>query len=766
MRNLLVLLICISICRLQAVNVRDFGAVGDGKTDDTEAIQQAVSFLASKIKLERFRIEDGWYRGSSETHVDELYFPRGTYKITRSIFAHGSVVWRGEKGSVITLADPTQDILYCRIYRRAVFSGLEFAGGKTQIQLWSRNWNASSVHIRNCVFRDSAAPAVRSVSMREYTPPEDYKKGWKAIGVNMIPPHEVLQVDGKPRLTAPPVRNMISWYSSNIIYIRECEFLNCASPFEFNNDGTLIDRCRIVANPEISGALIYVGIGPAPNMLAIWDSTFEAPASRETQSWFRNIGFHFSCNNTVFKSARPMVIMEQNTGKIPSHSIPGSVTFNRCTFDFPAAPEALIVMRRVPCVLKMIDNRSTVQVPLLKDMVKPDAKYFERDSFQGHLKGIPWSTAHKYNVIVHGNKNIAANIPETMKRFCYPDDPMLHDNVPLRPEIPLPQQELSAADFGVVADGKTDNSPALAQALLAAAKERKTLVLPAGKIRLASTVKLPRFASLRGEGMPVIAGDRRGDYDLFEVTDPEITAFNSIIFFQGKRFLNAKLGKKSRLISMQDCVFYDSSPYSVVMSGKNRDCQFRAAGCLWNGSGSVLTDCAYNEVVMCWMANNYWMDDQGFFIVRGGTALLRSPFFVPYVAKNIKRTNFITKKSKIWELGGNLRWVDNAGGNVYIHTPRGGGEAGGFSMLHQTAPGGKVYIEGGLGRFTNKDTRNVLFYAAAAPEKAVFAGIAGNPIHLFLGIRQKVWDAAAGTAPFPIKILGVMNPQDAPEKSR
>jgi hypothetical protein len=214
------------------------------------------------------------------------------------------------------------------------------------------------------------------------------------------------------------------------------------------------------------------------------------------------------------------------------------------------------------------------------------------------------------------------------------------------------------------------------------------------------------------------------------------------------------------MIGIYDCLFYDSSPYSIIATGKN-NCFFQATGSLWNGSGGVLTECANNEVVMCWMANNFWMDDQAFFTVRKGTLLMRSPFFVPYVSKNIKRTNFLTKESKIWELGGNLRWVDNAGGNVYMHTPRGGGEAGGYSMLHQTAPGGKVYIEGGLARFTNHDTRNELFYAAAAPDKAVFTGISGNPISPFLGVNQKVWAKAPGVKPFPVAILGVMNPQPA-----
>lgn len=50
----------------QAVSVMDFGAVGDGVTDDTAAIQTAINTAAS-------------------AHLGELYVPMGTYKITSTI---------------------------------------------------------------------------------------------------------------------------------------------------------------------------------------------------------------------------------------------------------------------------------------------------------------------------------------------------------------------------------------------------------------------------------------------------------------------------------------------------------------------------------------------------------------------------------------------------------------------------------------------------------------------------------------------------------
>lgn len=52
-----------------SLNVRDFGAFGDGTTDDTKAIQDAINYLLGHPNSNR-----------------QLYFPVGTYKITNSLF--------------------------------------------------------------------------------------------------------------------------------------------------------------------------------------------------------------------------------------------------------------------------------------------------------------------------------------------------------------------------------------------------------------------------------------------------------------------------------------------------------------------------------------------------------------------------------------------------------------------------------------------------------------------------------------------------------
>ena len=99
------LLMLFAMCPLLAFDVRDFGAVGDGRTDDTAAIQKALDHIASRIRLARFQTEDNWNKGSHETFVDELVFPEGTYRVSRTLYVNGSVVMRGKGKAYFRLAE-------------------------------------------------------------------------------------------------------------------------------------------------------------------------------------------------------------------------------------------------------------------------------------------------------------------------------------------------------------------------------------------------------------------------------------------------------------------------------------------------------------------------------------------------------------------------------------------------------------------------------------------------------------------------------------
>ena len=63
-----------------AASVKDFGARGDGKSDDTSAIQSAINSTGSGT----------------------LLFPAGTYIISSPLYLRGNVTYQGQSNPVIT----------------------------------------------------------------------------------------------------------------------------------------------------------------------------------------------------------------------------------------------------------------------------------------------------------------------------------------------------------------------------------------------------------------------------------------------------------------------------------------------------------------------------------------------------------------------------------------------------------------------------------------------------------------------------------------
>lgn len=72
------------------VNVKDFGATGNGITDDTAAIQAAINYVQS------FYVPETYASSSPGPGVTELFFPFGVYKITAALNVARSMSFRGE----------------------------------------------------------------------------------------------------------------------------------------------------------------------------------------------------------------------------------------------------------------------------------------------------------------------------------------------------------------------------------------------------------------------------------------------------------------------------------------------------------------------------------------------------------------------------------------------------------------------------------------------------------------------------------------------
>ena len=133
------------------LNVKDFGAKGDGKTDDTEAIQKA---------LDKSNDNYGVHGGGYHYTMPELVFPAGHYKVSKTLKWNAFSTIRGDGGKVmLEQTNPQLNIIEYNGFRNVV-KGMAFIGGHTSLKMNTGNADSAMPMIIDCQFYDSSGPAI------------------------------------------------------------------------------------------------------------------------------------------------------------------------------------------------------------------------------------------------------------------------------------------------------------------------------------------------------------------------------------------------------------------------------------------------------------------------------------------------------------------------------------------------------------------------------------------------------------------------------
>lgn len=141
------------------INVKDHGATGDGITDETAALQDAIDDL---LASQGFQTTLGAVTGGYVSNVTTLVIPRGIYKISDELVcpAYFKVI---ADNAVIVQTSPAKDIFAnpTTAYQWEI-EGVHFSGGRCHANMGNANVDVTRWTFRNCTFSLSSSYAVRT----------------------------------------------------------------------------------------------------------------------------------------------------------------------------------------------------------------------------------------------------------------------------------------------------------------------------------------------------------------------------------------------------------------------------------------------------------------------------------------------------------------------------------------------------------------------------------------------------------------------------
>ena len=152
-----------SLIRGAPVNVLDYGAIGNGIDDDTDAIKKAIAAAQSAAQAGNSGVfGPGVYTGTAPG----IFFPSGVYRVasalTQDVAQALNYFWFTGESSIITL-DPGV-ICFGGVGFNVKFEGLTFRGGACAISIKTNNTDTSRIDIVNCEFNNQTVACIRSNS--------------------------------------------------------------------------------------------------------------------------------------------------------------------------------------------------------------------------------------------------------------------------------------------------------------------------------------------------------------------------------------------------------------------------------------------------------------------------------------------------------------------------------------------------------------------------------------------------------------------------
>lgn len=688
------LAVSLATCAVSAdsrLNVRDFGARGDGVTDDYAAFQKAFD-RANALR----RKDAKTYGLSYDSHgVPAVFVPQGTYRLSRPLLAHVTFFLTGEKGSELVFADGSDVGIYVEHAFRVTVRGLKFRGGRTQFAFWTANEDTASILVENCAFEGCADESIwtEAWSTKELKTAKDTED--LQFTMHDIGPYDIsTDAEGFPVLTR--AKREYGSANSTRFCLHNATFLNCGAAYRGGCDETCVDHVQFRSERaqrlpiwnfsskiRITDVRMLANIpqGYPHGWLEVGDAYVDALRVRADSS-------------TAFGA--PLCATKNKVAKDRIWGGMSCVGLEDCSAEVAGSDSnALVLFRHAPpdmFELKDCREANGAKIRMFAFTLPLETEADLRRALKPGESGVPSNLAHRW--IVHGNgPEVEANVPAILRPLL--ETPVPDEVLAEFPKLDLPNLApnrgpydiIDAEDFGIRFDGWEEDASGRFQALFdAAAKAANPLVrLPGRTIQVAKTMTIPRKIRIECLGRAVLKCNGRG-FTVFKVADgdaPLAITFDGLVISQGDIACEAE-GEGEILFRNGGLAF--NRGFRV----KRRGGPLRLEGIdtTIRGPRFAESDGADVRLKDSWTKYSPEKDIASFFHVRGGTLTVEGVLGTPITGRDpFKLTRLDWLKD-----GEYAYWIRNEGGVVRTRHYLYGPEFGGLGIAENFGAG-KVLVE-------------------------------------------------------------------------
>jgi len=697
--------------------VTDFGAKGDGVSDDTAALQKAACAMAKLTG----NCYSQWRRGNaagkhSEGVTPRLIFPKGTYRLTEPVIFRGKAYLVAEEGAEIVQENQKKDAFFVTDAYICRFEDFTFRGGFNQVKMNTYNNEAANLRFTRCRFLGANGAGIYSQNFKTLDP--NFKRVDENGRRNRAHPVAEWKWNDATNL---PERDP-NWEgfkapdnNSTMFIAEDSVFDDCAKAIFFpGGDGLLVRRCRILSRRDEPGAAAVIGgalrienvdvlLRRNPKLeqwafecggLGVWASDVKMRTDDGSGAPF----WCYSCEkpNAYAVSRLAFVDIETETGTSGGvlklgHGLPPHLLTFRNVRDVGKTP------------VKAIANEESVTEDLLAG-----------DKLNSCM------TVEEAHMILWGaNKNLLSPTGTLAPFVTKTDYKPLKRLFPVKPVPVRRGKTFVATEHGVDTDPTTDDTKSLAAFLkLLKANPDSTGILPAAFYTVTGTLLLDGDYTLEGAGIPVLGGHETDDgMGYFRVTKGARVALRHIQLRGGVMHMTVAAGGIGWI---DDCYEYD--PWGTMLRTEK-------GGEILVDGGIAFAAYFYEGDGLATIAENYehWLRTgprnvpfvpAATFVNRGKLQTLGF-LGVPCVLNRILKDDVWNPTHKPVE----FRWVDNFG-TYYSLGTRYGGEWGGNTPVYHYGKA-KTRIEAGIAGYVSYLSLCVPYVADTPEPDVVFYGV-GN----------------------------------------